>query len=143
MISMTSRILIPTLIALLGVGSAWASGPGDDGEVTISLMPAAKDDMPDAVTNRIPLPDLEQLVGNEKAQEAVVKRAREALAEAETGRSQGREHGWSHADQGREQAQEMAEDAKARNENRGRSEDRPDLPDRPADPGPPDDPGGR
>jgi len=144
---MTSRILIPTLIALMGASAgAWASGPGDDGEVTISLMPAAKDDVPDAVTNRIPLPDLEQLVGNEKAQEAVVKRAQEALAETETGRSQGQEHGWSHADQSREQAQEMAEDAKARKENRGRSEDRPDLPDlpdRPADPGQPANPGGR
>jgi hypothetical protein len=141
---MTSKILIPTLIALVGVSAdAWATGPGDDGEVTISLMPAAKDDMPDAVTNRIPLPDLENLVGNEKAQEAVVKRAREALAEAETGRTQGQEHGQSHADQGREKAREMAEDARARNEDRGRSEDRPAPPVRPADPGPPDNPNGR
>ena len=140
---MTSRILIPTLIALVGVSAgAWASGPGDDGEVTISLMPAAKDDTPDAVTNRIPLPDLEHLVGNEKAQEAVVKRAQEALADAET-RSEGQEHGWSHADQGREQAQEMTEDAEARNENRGRSEGRPTPANRPADPGQPDSPGGR
>lgn len=140
---MTSRILIPTLIALVGVSAgAWASGPGDDGEVTISLMPAAKDDTPDAVTNRIPLPDLEHLVGNEKAQEAVVKRAQEALADAET-RSEGQEHGWSHADKGREQAQEMTEDAEARNENRGRSEGRPTPANRPADPGQPDSPGGR
>jgi hypothetical protein len=141
---MTSNIVIPTLIALMGVSAgAWATGPNDDGEVTISLMPAASDDMPDAVTNRIPLPDLEHLVGNEKAQESVVKRAQEALTEAETRRSQGQEHGWSPAEQRREEAEEMAEDAKARNENRGRSEDRPDRPVRPADPGQPDDPGGR
>lgn len=145
MTSVTNKIVIPTLIALMGVSAgAWASGPDNDGEVTISLMPAANDDMPDAVTNRIPLPDLEHLVDNEKAQESVVKRAQEALAEAETGRNQGQEHGWSHADQGREQGQEMAEDAKARNENRGRSEDRPDpTPVRPSDPGQPDNPGGR
>ncbi len=140
---MTSSIVIPTLIALMGVSAgAWAAGD-DDGEVTISLMPAASDDRPDAVTNRIPLPDLEHLVGNEKAQESVVKRAQQALADAETGPGQGQQHGWSHAEQGREQAQEMAEDAKARNENRGRSEDRPERPVRPEDPGQPDNPGGR
>ena len=141
---MRHRYLIPACIALMGLSAgAAADAPEDDGEVTISLMPAAKDDMPDAVTNRIPLPDLESLVGDEKAQEAVVKRAREALTEAETRRSQGREHGWSHADQSREQGQEMAESAHARNENRARSEDRPAPADRPEDPGRPDNPGGR
>lgn len=137
---MKSRILIPAMIALMGVSaSAWADDQDDDGEVTISLMPAAEDDNPDSVTKQISLPDLGSLVGNTQAQESVKKRAVRALEEA--GTKGNREHGWSHANEARQQAQDMAENAKAKNENRGRSEE--DRPDRPDPPGPPDSPPGQ
>lgn len=138
---MKSRFLVPAAFALMGVsGVAVADEPADDGEVTISLMPAAHDDVPDVVTNRIPLPDLEQLAGSEQAEKSVIKRATGALEHAEKKRTDGREHGWSQADIAREQAQDMAENAKAKNENRGRSEDRPEPPD---PPGRPESPPGR
>jgi hypothetical protein len=141
MSQMKTKILIPAAIALMGVSAgAWADDPGEDGEVTISLMPSPNDDLPEVVTNRIPLPDLAELVGNENAQEKVMKQAKDALNHAEEKRTQGREHGWSHANMAREQAQDMAENAKAKNEDRGRSEDRPD---RPEPPGPPETPPGR
>jgi len=137
---MNSKFLIPAMIALMGVSaSAWADDQDDEGDVTISLMPAATDDQPGAVTNRIPLPNLEQLVGNEKAQKSVMKRATDARAEKE--RTDGREHGRSQADMARDQAQDMAENAKAKNENRGRGQDT--RPERPENPGPPDSPPGR
>ncbi len=140
---MKSRLFIPAAITLMGIsGLAWAdkpepANPDDDGEVTISLMPAGAD-VPDVVTNRIALPtlDLSNEVANDK-----VKRAKAALEHAEQKRTEGRDHGWSHANAAREQAQDMADDAKANRENRGRSEDRPDPPNRPDDPGRPDNPG--
>lgn len=136
------KFLIPAAVALMGVsGVALGDEPADDGEVTISLMPAATDDVPDVVTNRIALPDLEQLVNNEQAQQSVMKRATDALDHAEKKRSEGREHGWSQADIARDQAQDMAENAKAKNENRGRGED--GRPERPEPPGPPETPPGR
>ena len=139
---MNSKFLIPAMIALMGVSaSAWADDQDDEGDVTISLMPAATDDQPGAVTNRIPLPDLEQLVGNEKAQKSVMKRATKALGDAEMKRTEGREHGRSQADMARDQVQDMAENAKAKNENRGRGQD--SRPERPENPGPPDSPPGR
>ena len=142
MSQMDSKFLIPAMIALMGVsGGAWADDHEDDGDVTITLMPAATDNLPDAVTNRIPLPDLEQLVGNDQAQKSVMKRATDALGDADTKRSEGRERGWSQADIAREQAQDMAENAKAKNENRGRGED--GRPERPEPPGPPETPPGR
>ena len=138
---MKSKFLVPAAIALMGVsGVALADEPGDDSEVTISLMPSANDDLPDVVTNRIPLPDLKELVGNGTAEENVMKRATKALEHADKKRTEGREHGWSQADMAREQAQDMAENAKAKNENRGRSEDRPEPPD---PPGRPESPPGR
>ena len=131
------------MIALMGVSvSAWADDQDDDGEVTISLMPASADESPEAVTKQISLPDLVNMVGNEQAQESVKKRAVRALEEA--GTKGNREHGWSHANEARQQAQDMAENAKTKNEDRGRSEeDRPDRPDRPDPPGPPDSPPGQ
>ena len=139
---MKSKFLVPAAIALMGVsGVALADEPGDDSEVTISLMPSANDNLPDAVTNRIPLPDLTELVGNDTAEENVMKRATDALKHADQKRTEGREHGWSQADIAREQAQDMAENAKAKNENRGRGED--GRPERPEPPGPPETPPGR
>ncbi len=137
---MKTKILIPAAIALMGVSAgAWAEDPDDGSEVTISLMPSPSDNVPDVVTNRIPLPDLTELVENTTAQEKV-KRAKDALNQAEQKRTEGRDHGWSQADRAREQAQDMAENAKAKNENRGRSEDRPERPD---PPGRPESPPGR
>ena len=142
MSQMKGKFLIPAAVALMGVsGMAVADEPADDGEVTISLMPAAKDDVPDVVTNRIPLPDLTELAGNETAEENVMKRAKDALTHAEQKRTQGRERGRSQADMARDQAQDMAENAKAKNENRGRGED--NRPERPDPPGPPETPPGR
>ena len=137
---MKTRILIPALIALMGVSAgAWADDQDDDGEITISLMPASEDELPEAVTKHISLPDLGNLVGNEKAQESVKKRAVQALDDA-AGKGN-REHGWSQANEAREQAQDMAEKAKDKTENRGRSEEK--RPDRPDPPGPPENPPGR
>ena len=139
---MNSKFLIPALIALMSVSaSAWGDEPADDGEVTISLMPAAKDDLPGVVTNRIPLPNLTELVGNETAEENVMKRAKAALDHAEQKRTEGRERGRSQSDMARDQVQDMAENAKAKNENRGRGED--NRPERPEPPGPPETPPGR
>jgi hypothetical protein len=139
MSQMKIKILIPAIIALMGVSAgAWADDQDDDGEVTISLMPASEDELPDAVTKHISLPELDNLVGNEKAQDSVKKRAVQALEDA-AGKGN-REHGWSHANEAREQAQDMAENAKDKNGNRGRAEGRPDRPD---PPGPPDNPPGR
>ena len=137
MSQMKIKILIPAIIALMGVSAgAWADDQDDDGEVTISLMPAGAD-VPEAVTKRIELPTLE--MGNEQADEKV-KRARQALTKAEQKRTEGRDHGRSQADLARDKAQEMSENAKDKNENRGRAEGRPDRPD---PPGPPDNPPGR
>jgi hypothetical protein len=139
MSQMKTKILVPALIALMGVSAgAWADDQDDDGEVTISLMPASADESPDAVTKQISLPDLVNLVGSDQAKASVQKRAVQALEEA--GSKGNREHGWSQADQAREQVQDMAENAKAKNENRGRSEERPE---RPEPPGPPENLPGR
>ena len=126
---MKTKILVPALIALMGVSAgAWADKP-DDGEVTIRLMPAAEVTLPEAVTNPIELPS--HLLESEKHEEKLI-RAKQALEDATANRNKGRDHGLSHAEQAREQAQDMADNAKAKNESRGRSEDqRPDLPDPP------------
>jgi hypothetical protein len=137
---MKPRILIPALIALMGVSAgAWADDQDDGGEVTISLMPASEDESPGAVTKQISLPDLVNLVGSDQAKASVEKRAVKALEDA--GKKGNREHGWSQADRAREQVQDMAENAKAKNENRGRAEE--DRPERPDPPGPPESPPGR
>jgi hypothetical protein len=142
MSQMNTKILVPALIALMGVSAgAWADQPDFDGEVTMRLMPPSEaEQLPEAVTNRIALPALvlENGTANDK-----VEKARDALEKAENRGTAGRQHGWSHANEAREQAQDMAENAKAKNENRGRSEDRPDRPDRPEPPGPPESPPGQ
>ena len=139
---MNSKVLIPAAIVLMSVsGFAVADEPkpDDDGEVTITLMPPGNG-APELVMKQIELPDLD--LDNETAN-AKVGKAREALEKAEQKGNAGREHGWSHAadaHDARDQAQEMAENAKAKNEDRGRSEDRPD---RPEPPGRPETPPGR
>ncbi len=136
MSQMNTRILIPALIALMGVSAgAWADKP-DDGEVTIRLMPAAEVELPAAVTNPIELPSHLRVEDAKQAEK--LGRAKQALEDATANRNKGRDHGLSHADEAREQAQDMADNANAKNENRGRSEDRPDPPD---PPGRPDNPG--
>ena len=128
---MNSKFLMPAMIALMGVSTgAWADKP-DDGEVTIRLMPAAEVTLPEAVTNPIELPS--HLLESDKHEEKLL-RAKQALEDATTNRNKGRDHGLSHADRARELAQDMAENAKAKNENRGRSEDRPDRPEPPEPP---------
>ena len=139
---MNSKFLIPAIIALMGISAvAWADDQDDDGEVTISLMPASADESPDAVTKQISLPDVLNLVGNTQAQESVKKRAEQALKDAAEKGNGGREHGWSHANEARMQAQDMADEAKARNENRSRGE--ANRPERPEPPDPPNTPPGR
>ena len=142
---MKCRFFIPAAIALMGVsGLSWADepeamNPDDDGEVTISLMLESEDELPEAVTKHISLPELGNLVGNEQAQDSVKKRAEQALQDAAT--KGNREHDRSHANEARQQAQNMADDAKARNEDRSRGQD--NRPERPEPPGPPENPPGR
>jgi hypothetical protein len=115
----------------LGISAgAWADQPDFDGEVTMELMPPAADaagDLPGAVINRIPLPDLD-----EKAAQDKVDKAKDALVEAGNRGTAGRQHGWSRAEEARQQVQDMADNAKA-----GRSED--ERPERPDPQGPPED----
>jgi hypothetical protein len=144
MSQMKTKILIPAAIALIGVsGVAAADKPDDDGDVTIRLMPHAEAELPDAVTNPIELPEhlLEDAQNSEK-----LTRAKQAIDHANERRTAGPNHGLSHAQEAREQGREMAENAKAKNEDRGRSEGRPDRPDpadRPDPPGPPETPPGQ
>jgi len=139
MSQMKTRILIPAAIALMGVSSVAAAdqAAADDGEVTIRLMPHAEVTLPDAVVNPIELPKhlLEDAQKSEK-----LTRAKQAIDHANERRTDGPNHGLSHAQEAREQGQEMAENAKAKNEDRGRSEDRPERPD---PPGPPETPPGQ
>jgi hypothetical protein len=133
---MKSKVSILASIALLGISAgAWADQPDFDGEVTMELMPPAADaagDLPGAVINRIPLPDLD-----EKAAQDKVDKAKDALVEAGNRGTAGRQHGWSRAEEARQQVQDMADNAKAKNEDRGRSED--ERPERPDPQGPPED----
>ena len=139
MSQMNSKLLMPAMIALMGLSAgAWADKPepgepDDGGEVTMRLMPPSEADLPDAVTKRIALPELvlENATANEK-----VKNAREALQKAEQRGTDGREHGWEHANSARENAQDMADNAKSNREARGRSDEN-----RPQRPEPPDSPG--
>ncbi len=140
---MKTKILIPAAIALMGVSGVAAAdkpeplNPGDDGEVTITLMPPGNG-APELVMKQIELPDLD--LENATADDKVEK-ARDALDKAEDKGNTGRQHGWSHASEARQQAQDMAESANANRESRGRSEDnRPEPPD---PPGPPDNPPGQ
>lgn len=132
---MSSKLLIPALIALMGVSAgAWADEPDKDGEVTIRLMPPSETQLPEAVTNPIELPA--HLLDDPDKEEKLQK-AKQALQKASTRRANGANHGLSHAEQARqarEQAQDMVDDAKANRESRGRSDDLPEPPNRPQDP---------
>jgi hypothetical protein len=136
---MNSKILIPALIALMGVSAgAWADkpDPDDDGDVTITLMPPGNG-APEIVMKQIELPDLD--LDNETANDKV-ENARQRLNQIETSGNAGREHGWSHANEAHQRAQDMAENASNNRESRGRSEDkRPERPEPPNPPGPPED----
>jgi hypothetical protein len=133
---MKSKVSVLASIALLGISAGAFADPPDfeDPDVTMELMPHpatdAAGELPEAVTKRIALPDLD-----EKAAQGKVDKAKEALSEAENRGTVGRQHGWSHADEARQKSQDMAEDAKARNENRSRGQDtRPEPPEQPSPP---------
>ncbi len=139
MSQMKIKILIPAIIALMGVSAgAWADKPDGDGTVTMRLMDEAEAELPSVVTNPIELPS-HLLEDTEKSDK--LERAKKALEDATTNRNNGREHGLSHAESVRENAQDMADTAKDNRENRGRSEEK--RPDRPEPPGPPENPPGR
>ena len=129
---MNSKILVPAVFVLMGVGaSAWADD--DDAEATIRLMGAAEVELPEAVTKKISLPDhlrvrnadqaatVEQAKGHDKANERLEKR----------------EQGLSQADRVREHGADMSEKAKEARENSSRGKEPPEPPDRPETPNQP------
>jgi hypothetical protein len=115
---------------LLSANVAWTAdeADGDSAESTIRLMDAAEAELPEAITNKITLP--EALSEDSKA----VDNAANGLEIANQNK-QRRKSGPSQADEARERGAEMADAAKDNRESRGRSEE--DRPDPPSNPGPP------
>ena len=136
---MKSRILIPALIALMGVSAgAWADDDDDGAEATIRLMDSAESALPGAVTKTITLPD--HLLVETADQAATVNEAKHGHDKAnERLENENRAKGLSQAEAARQSGKELAEKAKEARENRARSE----PPGRPDNPGPPENPGRR
>lgn len=138
MSQMNSRILIPAIVALMGVSvGAWAADD-DDGEATIRLMGTAEAELPGAVTKTITLPD--HLLVKREDQAASVEKAKGHDKANQRLENENRQKGLSQAEAARESGKEMSEKAKEARENRGRAKDRPERPD---PPGPPETPPGR
>ena len=132
---MKSRILIPALIALMGVSAgAWADDDDDGAEATIRLMDSAESAQPGTVTKTISLP--EHLLVESEDQVAAVEKARNGHDRANQ-RHENKTTGQERAEEARQQGKEMAEKAKEARENRARAE----PPGRPDNPGPPENPG--
>ncbi len=135
---MSCKILIPAMIALMGVSSgAWAADDDDGAEATIRLMGTAEAELPGAVTKTITLPEHLLVEGDDQV--AAVEKAKKDHDKANQ-RLEKREKGLAQAEAAREHGKEMSEKAKEARENRGRSEDRPERPD---PPGRPESPPGR
>jgi len=115
------------LLLLSGTGVVWA----DDGaEATIRLMGKSDDELPQAVTKDLKLPE-HLLEVSEEEQVKAVEKAEKGLANAQNHRDEGRANGQNQAAESRAHGQEMAEQAKDNRENRGRSEDPPGPPENP------------
>jgi len=115
------------LLLLSGTGVVWA----DDGaEATIRLMGKSDDELPQAVTKDLKLPE-HLLEVSEEEQVKAVEKAEKGLANAQNHRDDGRANGQNQAAESRGRGQEMAEQAKDNRENRGRSEDPPGPPENP------------
>jgi len=122
-------LTMTTAALLLTANVGWTADEtqGDSAESTIRLMSAAEAELPDAVTNKISLPDA-------LADESVaVEKAAKGLEKANENQ-QRRETSLAQADEARERGAEMAQEAKDNRDSRGRSEERPDPP---PNPGPP------
>ena len=134
-----ARTLTIITVAGLGLGADWTLAqdvPGDDLEITMTLMPE-NGDLPDAVTRELTLPVFpEGDEGESIPSQQGVDNSADGLATANQAREDGRAFG-----------QEIAAAAQENRENlgRGRPEDLPmgppdDLPGVPEDlPGPPED----
>ena len=128
-----AKTLTIITVAGLGLGADWTfaqDAPGDDLEITMTLMPEGGD-LPDAVTRELTLP----MFPEDDENQGVVNSA-DGLATANQAREDGREFG--------RQAAAAAQDNRE-NLGRGQPEDLPmgppdELPGPPDDlPGPPDD----
>lgn len=115
------------LLLLSGTGVAWAE---DGAEATIRLMGKSDDELPQAVTKELKLPEHLLEVSDEEQVKAVEKAAN-GLANAQNHRDEGRAKGQNQAAESRGRGREMAEQAKENRENHGRSEDPPGPPENP------------
>jgi hypothetical protein len=115
------------LLLLSGTGVVWA----DDGaEATIRLMGKSDDELPQAVTKELKLPEhLLEVSADEQVK--AVEKATQKLNDAQAHRDEGRAKGQNQAAESRGRGQEMAEQAKQDRENHGRSEDPPGPPENP------------
>jgi hypothetical protein len=139
MSQMKTKILIPALIALMGVSAgAWADDDDDGAEATIRLMDVAEAELPGAVTNTISLPDHLQVEDGDQV--AAVEKAKNGHDQANKRlESENRQKGLSQAEAARENGKELTEKATEARENHGRA----DPPGRPESPGRPENPGNR
>jgi hypothetical protein len=136
MSQMKTRILIPALIALMGISAgAWAD---DDAEATIRLMDDSESRLPGAVTKTITLPDHLQVTAEDQTTTVGKAKGHDKANERLT--NENRQKGLSKADAARENGKDMTEKAKEVREARGRA-DPPGRPEEP--PGRPETPGGR
>ena len=133
---MKTNILIPALIALMGVSAgAWADD--DDGaEATIRLMDTSEAALPGAVTKTITLPKHLQVTAED--QSTTVGKAKGHVKANERLTNENRKKGLAQAEAARENGKDMADKAKEARANRARAEPPPGRPD---DPGRPDNPG--
>lgn len=136
-----------SLAFLLGAGLAHAQGtdedPGDEGELTITLIPDPEADLPEAVTKTIELPEAASDEGRMRSTDG------RAIADDRLElRQAGLDTAAEAREFGREFGENMAEAAKENRENfsRGNAPDLPELPDLPdlpdgPNPNPPNPPG--
>lgn len=121
---------------LLACAPLWAQESGDDSQATeapakatIRLMSSSADDLPEAVTREIRLPER---LGEESA---ATENSQRGLETANSNRLEGNP-GIETAEAAREKGAEMAEAAQSKREDRGRSGDRPEPPEPQGPPGP-------
>ena len=134
-----------SLAFLLSAGLADAQGtdedPGDEGELTITLIPDPEADLPEAVTKTIELPEFASDEGRTNSADGL-----EIANEARNRRQAGLDTAADARERGAEFGADMAEAAQENRENAGRGSapdrpDLPDLPDLPDGPNPPNPPG--